>query len=359
MLCVKVLISCLDLADQSEVLLLNEMVLYQQSRIEHSYIPDLRANFKACESLQKTFAGPATKDSPLSDDTLLRLRRILFDCCASNNLLEKCKTLVEVSYNLRKTRGLREKLYTSSSATSHSKALWENVCLLARVRLALQNFKEIVLALPSFAQIEIELIARPLASSDPSQRPLTLSQTFKTLHLDLNSTTTKLVLGQNWTVPRIEREFAKRQKQKPSIHAEVQLLMFMNADELSASGSFPYLGCSKLSCFLCDRFVRSLGRFTTRGCHGRLFKSWTVPSVDGLLPGSADRIAEALTSVQNEIKRKLKASTKGHIPHERTSKIGGSRVSSEQQQDRSQRQIQITRLRMQTERDRVAEMFRR
>jgi hypothetical protein len=63
--------------------------------------------------------------------------------------------------------------------------------------------------------------------------------------------------------------------------------------------------------------------------------------------------------VQKEVKKKLKAPVEGHIRHERTSVIGGSSVLGGQQEERSQRQLQISQLRIKAERDRIAEMFRR
>ena len=88
-----------------------------------------------------------------------------------------------------------------------------------------------------------------------------------------------------------------------------------------------------------NSFIQSYGRFMTRGCHGRLFKQWTVPSVDRFLPGQADRTAKALILVRMEVKKKLKASVEGHIRHERTSVIGGSSVLSGRQEKRSQKQL--------------------
>ena len=137
------------------------------------------------------------------------------------------------------------------------------------------------------------------------------------------------------------------------------MLMSLDTNELCTSGLFPYLGCIKLSCFMCNRFIQSDGRFTTRGCHGRLFKSWTVPNLDRLLPGEADGTAKALIFVQKEVKEKLKASVVGHIQHERTSVIGGSSVLGGRQAERLKRQLQIDRLRMEADRDRAAEMVKR
>lgn len=336
------------------------MVLYHQSRIEHSSIPNLRASFKAYDADRTRNGTNTPENSSVSDTTLSFLRTLLFDCEGKGtSTLEKHSRLIITSYNLRRTRNFEEILCSSPSATSRSKSLWLDICLLARLRVAFQKFKDIALTLPSFEQVTIVLVPCRLAPVNPSQRPLNVKQTFGILQLDLGPATTKAVLGQNWSVARIEREFAKRQKQKPNVHAEVQMLMSLNSNETSTSGLFPYFGCSKLSCFMCNRFIQSYGRFTTRGCHGRLFKPWTVPSVDRLLPGHADRTAKALISVQKEVKKKLKASVEDHILHERTSAIGGSSVLNGRHEERSQRQLQIDRLRMKAEQGRVAEMFRR
>ena len=336
------------------------MILYHQNRIERSYIPNLRASFKAYDNDSRRNDTITAENSSVLDNALSVLRNLLFDPDINvTSTLEKHMGLVTASYDLRGRRNIEEVLYSSPSATSKSKSLWLDICLLARLKVALQKFKDIAVTLPSFEQVTIILVPYRLAPANPSQRPLSLKQTFGILQLDLGPATTKDVLGQNWTVARIEREFAKRQKQTPNVHAEVQMLMSLNTNGSSASGLFPYFGCSKLSCFMCNRFIQSLGRFTTRGCHGHLFKPWTVPSVDGLLPGHADRTARALVFVQEEVKKKLRASVEGHIRHERTSVTGGSSIFGGRQEERSQRGLQIDRLRMKAEQDRVAELFRR
>ena len=336
------------------------MVLYHQNRIERSYIPNLRASFKAYDAVRKRNDTTTPENSSVFDTTLSILRNLLFDHdIDGTSTLEKHSRLVIASYDLRRTRNIEEVLCSSPSATSRSKSLWLDIFLLARLRIALENFKKIAFTLASFGKVTIILIPRLLAPANPSQRSLNVKQTFGILKLNLGPATTKAVVGQNWTVAKIEREFAKRQKQKPNVHAEVQMLMSLNTNESSTSGLFPYFGCSKLSCFMCNRFIQSYGRFTTRGCHGRLFKPWTVPSVDRLLPGHADRTAKALVLVQKEVKKRLKASVEGQIRHERTSVIGESGVLGGRQEERSQRRLQIDRLRMKAEQDRVAEMFKR
>jgi hypothetical protein len=335
------------------------MVSYHRDQIEHSYIPNLRSSFKAYDTADARNKTNTAVNSSVTDATIADLRTLLFDRYSnSTGTVEKHAKLVLASYNLRRTKILEQVFYSSPSATSKSKALWLDICMLARLRVAFQSFKDIALTLPSFEHVTIMLVPRPFTPANPSQRPLNLKQTFGILKLDLSLDKIKAVLGQNSTVAKIEHEFAKRQKQKPYIHAEVQMLMFLNTNEPSTSGMIPYFGCSKLCCFMCDRFIQSYGRFTTRGCHGRLFKPWTVPSVSQLLHGRAERIAKSLIEVQQEIENELKDSVQGH-KLERTSVIVGSSVFIGQREERSQRQSQITRLRMKAERNRVAEFFRR
>ncbi|KFX86115.1 hypothetical protein O988_09759 [Pseudogymnoascus sp. VKM F-3808] len=56
----------------------------------------------------------------------------------------------------------------------------------------------IALTLPSFEQVTIILVSRPFTPTNPSQRPLNLNETFDILQLELDPTTTKAVLGQNY-----------------------------------------------------------------------------------------------------------------------------------------------------------------
>ncbi|KAF2639440.1 hypothetical protein P280DRAFT_428535 [Massarina eburnea CBS 473.64] len=353
------LLGCLSCNNyrEPETPLWEEMVSYQQNRIKNSYIPKLRTSFAAYDAVRKT-NDTHTPESSSVADALSVLRTHLFDGnIHGTSTLQKYTRLAMASYNLRRTR-IVEVLYSSPSATSRSKSLWLDICMFARIRVAFENFKDIAVTLPSFAKVTIVLVPRPPVPTSPSQRPLTLDQIFGILQLDLGPPTTELVLGQNWTMDRIGREFAKRQKQKLNVHAEVQMLMFLNTNESSKLGVVPYMGCSKLSYFMCNCFLRSYGQFKTRGCHGRLFRPWTVPHMDRLLPRQAERIAEALISVQRAVEEKLIAPLEGRIQHERTSVIGGSSIRGGGQED-SQRQLQISQLRMEAERDKVAGIFRR
>jgi hypothetical protein len=345
--------------EKVEMRLWEEILKYHHDRIEESYIFELRASFKGYEA-QRTRTMTVVQADTDIEAALSTLRALLFDRnIFGSSKLERHQNLAIATYTLRRSRAIEEALYSSPSANSKSKKLWVNVCLLARLRIAHQTFKEIAVTLPSFQNPTIILVPRPSAPALTVQSALTLSQTFALLHLPLHATTIKAVLGHSWTVARLDREFRKRQKQKLNTHAEVQMLMFLHANEASASGVLPYLGCSKLSCFMCNRFLQAYGKFATRGCHGRLFRPWTVPNVDALLAGHADRTAKALIAVQKGVEKELKASVEVYLQHERTSVVGGSSVFSGRRGEQSQRDSQIVRLRMQAERERIAEIFRR
>jgi hypothetical protein len=336
------------------------MVSYHSRRIKQDYISDLRLSFKAYDAAPaRNIVGAAAYD-PDPKDTMSVLRNLLFGSpLGDTSIFEKHANLVLASYGLRQTRSVEEMLNNSAYATSRSKRLWQSICLCSRLRVAYCTFIEIVQTLPSFARVKFVLVPRPIAPTNPSQPPLTLKQTFKILDLYLNDATREEVLVKNCKAAETGKKFASLQKQKPYVHAEVQMLMFLAANEPTNSDLFPYFGCSKLSCFMCSQFLQAYGRFTTRGCHGRLFKPWTVPCANRLLQGHADRITRALVSVQNEIKKKLKDPVKSHVRHERTSIVGGSSIMGERPDGSSLRRSQIDQLRMKSEYERVAESFRR
>ncbi|ORX98686.1 hypothetical protein BCR34DRAFT_593143 [Clohesyomyces aquaticus] len=346
--------------DQTETSLWEEMLSYHQSRVESNYIPDLRASLKAYEASLKRPHASTTAHGSILDAKLLGLRGLLFDADIRDTITIKWHAqLIIASYDLRRSSTIEQTLNSSPSATSRSRNLWVSICLLSRIRVAFKNFKQIACTLPSFENVSIILIPRPPAPTSPTQRPLDLKQTFSILGLTTTSDTVQAVMNQKWTLTKTEHEFRKRQRMKLNIHAEVQMIIFLNTSGSSASRLFSYIGCSKLCCFLCSSFIDSYGRFTARGCHGRLFRPWTVPIVDKLLPGQAGRISKALLSVQKEVKNKLVAAVKGNVRMERTSVLGGSSIFGVQREEGSDRQSRIYQWRMKAERDRVAETFRR
>jgi OTT_1508-like deaminase len=338
-------------------LLWNEMLSYHQDRIRNDYIPSVRANFKVYDAMDKS--GLIGNHSAANDE-LSVLRELAFDVTKpGQTTIDKYSKLVTVAYGLRITKSVEEALQSSPSATTKTKKLWIDICLLSRLRVAFQKFEEIALKLPSFNQVTIILLPRYSVSAKPPERPLSLRQTFDILKLSLDSQTVKSMISQRWTLNRVEQEFAKRQKQKLNIHAEVQMLLFLCSNEPSIHALLPYFGCSKYSCFMCARFLQSHGTFVTRGCHGRLFKPWTVPETAGLGLGQANQIAGAILQLQKSLKKELKSTIKKNGRQEKTSAIGGSSILSACRTEGSRRQSDLERRKLKAEQERVAEMFKR
>jgi len=336
------------------------MVSYHSNRIKKDYILKLEKSFKAYDAEQTRHIANTTADRSVVNAALSALRDILLNDLPSDiSTFDKHTQLIVASYDLRRDAAVEGALNSRASSTLESRKLWSSICLFSRIRVAYRTFIEIAQTLPSFGRIKFVLVPRPAVSLKPPQRPATLKQTLGMLELDLNSNITKELLGNDWNVSKTEERFKSLQKQNLNVHAEVQMLIALAANESVKSDLFPYFGCSKLSCFMCSGFIQAYGRFTTRGCHGRLFKPWTVPNADGLLPGQPDRIAKALVSVQNELKKKLRESIKTHIPHERTSVVGGSSIMSEWPEKTSSRRSQIDQFRARGVHDRVLERFRR
>jgi len=344
----------------SKDVLWEHMVSYHSSRIKQDYIPNLRQSFKAYDAEQTRHVANTTPDRSVVDAELSALRDILFNNLPNDiSTFNKHKKLIVASYDLRREAAVEEALNSGASSSLKSRTLWISICLFSRVRVAYRTFIEIAQTLPSFGHIKFVLVPRPAVSPKPPQRPATLKQTLGMLKLDLNLNITKKVLGNDWTVGKTEERFKNLQKQNLNVHAEVQMLIALATNESVKSDLFPYFGCSKLSCFMCSRFIQAYGRFTTRGCHGRLFKQWTVPNADGLLPGQSDRIARALVSVQKELKKKLKESIETHIRHERTSVVGGSSIVSKWPENTPSRRSQIDQMEAKGVHEKVLERFRR
>ncbi len=221
-----------------------------------------------------------------------------------------------------------------------------------------KKFEEITSKLGSFNKVTIALLPHASIIIKPPENPLNLKQTLDLLRLPLESQTVKAMMGKSSISGGI-RDFAKLQKHKPQVHAEVQMLLFLCTNSPSFHGVLPYLGCSKLSCFLCARLLQYHGSFTSRGCHGRVFSQWTVPRTAGLMPKQCERISQALTQLQKALKKELKAPMKEYTPHQKTSVIGGSSIVTNHRAEGLQRQSAIKAWELKAEQVRVAELFRR
>ncbi len=334
------------------------MLEYHYDRLEGNYIPNLRSSLKDCEWFFNTRIND-NFHSALCE--LLDLRKLTFDVSNSGmNLLHRHSRLVQKAFSIRMVNTVKELLQTSIHATSKSRKLWENIFILGKLRAAFEKFKQIAVKLPSFCKVSIHIVPYDTATVQSAlPGAITLKQAFGLLNLPLNESTSKIVVGQKWTLKKVEQEFAKRQKQKFNVHAEVQMLLFFSRRGEKFGELLPYFGCSKYSCFLCSHFLQAHGKIKTRGCHGRLFKPWTVPEEFDLAYGQGTKIAKALIQVQKDLKRKLKSEVPREMRHIKTSVVAESSVFAQDDTIVRRRTKEIEKMRLRAEQERIADRFQR
>lgn len=68
---------------------------------------------------------------------------------------------------------------------------------------------------------------------------------------------------------------AQRTLQKSKIHAEIQLVYYL---ETHAGSLQPrVIASSKMACYLCNLFLSDVAKIYTWSCHGRLYRAWRLP----------------------------------------------------------------------------------
>lgn len=102
-------------------------------------------------------------------------------------------------------------------------------------------------------------------------------------------------------------EAIKPSRDRPVIHAEVQLLAYCDLD---LRGMKPRVICSsKKACFMCNFLIKTHGKMYTPHTHGRLYRGWRLTTADGhqlaneLNLALEGRLKESLTWMRRENRR--------------------------------------------------------
>ena len=90
-------------------------------------------------------------------------------------------------------------------------------------------------------------------------------------------------------------------------HAEMQLISFYEENPMKILHT-PYIGCNKLSCFLCFTFIVQHGQFYVSGCHQSLYSLWTVRNIiDFKSSAAATKYKHSLAYVSAALEDKVEA----------------------------------------------------
>ncbi len=161
---------------------------------------------------------------------------------------------------------------------SRFKGAWESLLYMTRIYYAAVAFVDLATnaAIESiyFGQIP-KVYASKLTNSD-ERSPTQVLASFG--HSDL---------AQPWKAifqdaEKMEQFIRISRLKKKVVHAEVQLICHVkgleNTCEAPTSDVFPYIGCSRKCCFLCELFRQVYGTFDARGTHHTLFPIWAFPA---------------------------------------------------------------------------------
>ncbi|PGH13730.1 hypothetical protein AJ80_06235 [Polytolypa hystricis UAMH7299] len=77
--------------------------------------------------------------------------------------------------------------------------------------------------------------------------------------------------GESPVTSQLELKFRNEVEKNKNVHAEMMLMTYLLGSRRPSSEGFPYLGVSKKTCLLCGYILREMGRFETRGNHGKCY----------------------------------------------------------------------------------------
>ena len=119
--------------------------------------------------------------------------------------------------------------------------------------------------------------------------------------------------GKGNFVKTANQVFHDSRRSRCHVHAEIQLVEdYENRQKESIMKwrVHPYIGCSKLCCYLCDRFLRHHGFFQYRGTHGKIMTKWMVPEVFRSRPAAAT-FERTLHRIYREVSNHVRSIMRG------------------------------------------------
>ncbi|KIK15395.1 hypothetical protein PISMIDRAFT_16539 [Pisolithus microcarpus 441] len=220
------------------------------------------------------------------------------------------RSLAEHTYSIRHMKSVRM-FINSHPKVSVVRGLLSDILFLGRLRSCYYAIVEAALNIPGFAHLSIIFVKNPPRRVCSATLP-SLTDTMKLLDQTLNPTSVKNFIGERFGVTSADQAFNKLRnsvsRHHLPTHAEVQLVLHivgtMNISTVDKE-VYPYVGCSKLSCFLCSTFLKSFDhhgiKFRTRGSHGKIYSLWSIPDMDGL----RSDVVLALHSASNKTRKVL------------------------------------------------------
>ena len=235
----------------------------------------------SCEAHDET-------DEEVRRDTISLFQRVLDFCRTTNPSIEDLAELIKSAFILETDVRSRAKFQgcfvrhfglAFEAASRARRAL----LFLCRFYAAVLTFTEAASRLSSFQNVSLKFV-RPFREVLPSKDGMK-QKAARDILAGLNVRNSKALMtkfcgGESETTAKVDNEFDKARRQPCHVHAEIQLVdNFENQREETSWRTHPYIGGSKLCCYLCDSFLRHHGFFQYRGSHWKIYHKWQVPQV--------------------------------------------------------------------------------
>ncbi|KAI1501064.1 hypothetical protein F5X99DRAFT_383772 [Biscogniauxia marginata] len=251
------------------------------------------------------------------------------------------KGIILGAYEARKLYSVPEFEAITPKRSQVGRKIGETIHLLGRLRGAFWTLIRAAERIEGFNKLHIRCVElqslTEMASSNKKKlatRAWTVGQAFKSLGLQFTNEQTRSLMSSEEgkvhinTRDKLVSRFDKLKAPDDEIHAEVQLVLDLARRAPSFDRAFKYIGCSKRSCLLCTAFISTVGSFTSRGCHGKVYGLWTVPELNGLHVDAVESIYSAVKKLEGKMSRILLKNQDRPIAHAKESTVGGSSIAT-------------------------------
>jgi hypothetical protein len=202
--------------------------------------------------------------------------------------VDELGSLIEMTYDFRCYR-MDAVQHLCRTYSFGDRDIWKSILWMGQLKAIGGTLVKAATKITSFQNITIYPVDE--AWSERSWLPLDQILT----NVGISAASLPQVLGPKFIRGEAEQRIQELQGKLRFEHAEVRLLLYLlkNCYD-SIKDVLPYMGCSKQSCFLCSKFLVLQGKFSSRGCHGRLYPRWTIPPTAGLPPPVVDKLVESV-----------------------------------------------------------------
>lgn len=222
---------------------------------------------------------------------------------------EDIRKRLDLSYSLGYEQNLRSFVITTlNHQKAASRRLIREIAFLGRIRAAYFTIISAIKTFPNFGGLKVipnPPVTPPEKICQPQQGRLNLEQTLGLFKLPLEASTVKKTTGKDMTVVQANATFMKLQAAELPTHAEIQMITLLMTRGFTFKSVYPYIGCSKLSCYLCLSFVQNCGYFRIRGSHRRIFPKWCLPRTTGLQESDVSLLRQWVKNLRNEVTRHI------------------------------------------------------